>query len=92
MNLDKLLRDADAARKPKSIKSVSTPLEASGLSKFGSRLGALLGSSSSPDDNEEDQNCLRDLDRFRVGDYDMSKPDGEQFVGSSYLRMGIPRY
>lgn len=92
MNLDKLLRDADAARKPKSFKSVSTPLEASRLSKIGSRLGALLGSFSPPDDNEKDQNCLCDLDEFQVGDYDMSKPDGEQGVWTPYLCSGIPRY
>lgn len=103
MDLDKLLKDADSARKLKPHKGDmagfrTNRTEGSGSAR-GSRVGLLgslllllVGSGGSTENEDEDNgNILCDLDEFRAGDYDMSKPTAEQLVGSPYLRLGVPR-
>lgn len=106
MDLDKLLKDADSARKLNlctahvagsrtNLTEVShKPAPASTIaSRIGSLLLLFLGSGGSAENDDEDNgNVLCDLEEFRVGDYDMSKPPAEQGVSTPYLRLGIPRY
>ncbi len=106
MDLDNLLKDADSARKLNPRKAdvagfrtnltegSHKPVPASTLaSRIGSLLLLFLGSGGSAENDDEDNgNVLCDLEEFRVGDYDMSKPPAEQGVSTPYLRLGIPRY
>lgn len=106
MDLDRLLKDADSARKlnpctahvagsrTNLTEGSHKPVPDSTIaSRIGSLLLLFLGSGGSAENDDEDNgNVLCGLEEFRVGDYDMSKPPGKQFVGSPYLRLGNPRY
>ncbi len=107
MDLDQLLKDADAARHLKPLKGdvagfrtsltkgspkpEASSVIASLLGLLGGFLLLFLCSMGSSEDDEDNGNVLCDLDEFRVGDYDMNKPTSEQYVGSPYLRLGSPR-
>lgn len=108
MDLDKLLNEADAARKLKppkgdvagfrtnlhegSNKPAPTSAKASPIGALAGFLLLLLGSMGSSGDDDDNGNVLCDLDEFRAGDYDLSKPIAEQCVVSPYLSMGVPRH
>ena len=104
MDLDRLLKDADSARKLNPCKAdvagfrmnptvgshnpAPTSAIASRIGLLGGFLLLFLGSMGSAGDDEDNGNVLSDLDDFRAGDYDLSKPTAEQCVVSPHLRLG----